>query len=58
MLTWLQKLKESNRETKLFLLTVCIYTAGVILPAIYCYARLDSVRSYHIPQKILESETK
>jgi len=42
MLTWLQKLKESNRETRLFLFTAFIYVAAVAVPVLYCYLRLGA----------------
>lgn len=50
MLARLRKFAASNRETKLFLFTAILYTAGVLIPVIYCYARLDYVRSYEVPQ--------
>lgn len=56
MLSWLQKLRNSNPETKQFVFMVCIFTAGVIVPVAYCFMRLDYVRSYDIPEKVLESQ--
>lgn len=54
MMTWLQKIKESNKETRLFVFTVILYTAAVILPTFYCYLRLDYVRSYDTTTKAVE----
>lgn len=51
MMDWLEKLKKSHRETKLLVFMVFIYTAGVIVPAVYCYARLN------VPREITKEET-
>jgi hypothetical protein len=55
MLSWIRKYRESTRETRLFVLTSILYTAAIILPAIYCYARLDFVRSYDTSAKAAET---
>lgn len=52
MLKWLNFLKNSDRETKLFIVTVILYTSAVMIPVIYCYARLDFVRSYETTQEV------
>lgn len=41
-------IKGSNRHTKTFVFMALVYTLPVILTAVYCYARLDFVRSYDI----------
>jgi len=46
MLKWFQKLKGADRATKLFYMTLILYSAAVVLPNLYCYLRLDFVRSY------------
>lgn len=40
------ELKEASSHTVMFILNAAAYTLLVVLTAIYCYARLDFVRSY------------
>jgi hypothetical protein len=56
MLKWFRKFRTASRETKLFIFTSFIWTAVTVLPTIYCYARLDYVRSYDTSQKASESQ--
>jgi hypothetical protein len=43
---WIQKFKNSSRQTKWFILNWSIYGTLLIATASYCYMRLDYVRSY------------
>lgn len=42
---WIETVKNCDRETKVFYLNAFVYTAVLVLTTIYCYARLDYVRS-------------
>ena len=48
MPSWIRDFFASSRMTKLLLLNLFLFGAGTILTGIYCYARLDYVRSYQI----------
>jgi hypothetical protein len=49
MLNWLRKYNESSSQTKYFVLNWAIYGLAIIITTVYCYARLDFVRSYRAP---------
>lgn len=44
--SWISAFNEADRETKWFVLNWALYGFIIIVTAIYCYARLDFVRSY------------
>lgn len=46
MLKWIEDFKNANSKTKSFVLNCIIYSLVIIVTSIYCYARLDFVRSY------------
>jgi hypothetical protein len=46
MMTWISQFIHSSRETKWYFLNWFIYGILIILTTIYCYMRLDFVRSY------------
>lgn len=50
MLNWIISYKNSSRQTKFFALTWFVYGIAIIITTIYCYARLDYVRSYKTPK--------
>ena len=50
MLKWVRQLSEASYETKMFALNWAIYLILIIVTTVYCYARLDYVRSYAKPQ--------
>ncbi len=56
MLKWFQKYRMAGRETKLFIATSILWTLAVILPGIFCYARLDFVRSGQPPVTSIEKQ--
>jgi len=46
MLTWIKSFKQSSYQTKWFIFNAILHGSIIILTAIYCYARLDFVRSH------------
>lgn len=48
LLKWLKDFSSSTRQTKLFVLNCVLYTLLIVGTTIYCYARLDFVRSYKV----------
>lgn len=53
MIKWIREFKEADSKTKYFAFNWAIYGIALIASTIYCYARLDSVRSGK-PQKAHE----
>jgi hypothetical protein len=49
MIKWLRQYNEANAQIKYFALNWLIYGLAIIITTIYCYARLDFVRSYRTP---------
>jgi hypothetical protein len=45
MLNWIREFKEATAQTKYFVLTWAVYGIAIIASTVYCYARLDYVRS-------------
>ncbi len=54
MLEWLKSFKQSSLKTKSFIFNSALHGSIIILTAIYCYARLDSVRSHKNVAKVQE----
>lgn len=52
MITWLKRYNEANSQTKYFILNGLVYGLAVIITTVYCYGRLDFVRSYQAPATI------
>lgn len=46
MMTWIQQFRRANPKTRWFIFNWAIYILLMIVTTIYCYARLDYVRSY------------
>ncbi|KAF3361827.1 hypothetical protein PHSC3_001593 [Chlamydiales bacterium STE3] len=46
MLRWFKQFTKAKRETKWFILNWAVYIILLIATTLYCYARLDYVRSY------------
>jgi hypothetical protein len=46
MLNWIKNFKKSTGSTKAFWIVNFIFMLSIILTTLYCYARLDYVRSY------------
>ncbi|MEI8365987.1 MAG: hypothetical protein WCF65_06180 [Parachlamydiaceae bacterium] len=49
MFKWLTSYNKSTTQTKYFVLNWLIYGLALIITTIYCYARMDFVRSYRTP---------
>lgn len=49
MFQWYRQFKNANSETKWFILNWAVYGLAIIITTVYCYARLDFVRSYKTP---------
>lgn len=45
MFKWIEQYREANPQTKYFVLNWLIYGIAIIVTTIYCYGRLDFVRS-------------
>jgi hypothetical protein len=46
MFKWLRDYNNASGQTKVFILNWLVYGLAIILTTVYCYARLDFVRSY------------
>lgn len=57
MFAWLKEYGEANPQTKYFVLNALIYGLAIIITTLYCYGRLDFVRSYRTPS-VVETEEK
>lgn len=57
MLEWLKEYGEASPQTKYFVLNGLVYGLAIIITTVYCYGRLDFVRSYRTPG-VVESEQK
>lgn len=49
MLQWIRRYNNANRQIKFFILNWLVYGLALIITTVYCYARLDFVRSYAKP---------
>jgi hypothetical protein len=50
MVQWYRDFKGASARTKWFILTTAIFSIVIVATTIYCYARLDYVRSYKTEQ--------
>ena len=57
MFEWLREYTEANPQTRYFVLNGLIYGLAIIITTLYCYGRLDFVRSYRTPS-VMEAEQK
>lgn len=57
MFKWIEDYKNASSKTKSFVLNCIIYSLVIIVSVIYCYARLDFVRSYDKNKVEVESES-
>lgn len=46
---WIRQYNQATSQTKYFVLNWLIYGLAILITTIYCYARLDFVRSYKTP---------
>lgn len=49
MFQWLREYDGSTAQTKYFVLNGLVYGLAIIITTVYCYGRLDFVRSYPTP---------
>lgn len=52
MSNWIEEYNESSTKTKWFIFNWAIYGLALLITTLYCYARLDYVRSYRSPAAI------
>ena len=60
MLKWLTQYRRAHPQTQYFIMMFLFYGVMLIASTIYCYARLDYVRSYktsspHVEKKMTET---
>jgi len=46
MSSWIKQFNAASRDTKLLIVTLALFSFGIVFTTLYCYARLDYVRSY------------
>lgn len=46
MLKWWRQYQQASSATKVFILITLTFGLSIVITTIYCYARLDYVRSY------------
>lgn len=49
MFKWLKQYQAASPQTKYFIFNWIIYGLAIIITTVYCYGRLDFVRSYKTP---------
>lgn len=57
MFKWIRAFKEADRKTQYFALNWLLYTLAIVVTTLYCYARLDFVRS-GMPLKKAHEDTR
>lgn len=57
MFEWLKEYSAATSQTKFFFLNGLIYGLAILITSLYCYGRLDFVRSYRTPS-VAEAEQK
>jgi hypothetical protein len=57
MFTWISKIKKWDSSTLIFAFVTLIFVSPIVLTGVYCYLRLDFVRSYDkTPEITIESK--
>jgi len=51
---WFEMMRNADRKTQSFILNAIVYGSILIISTIYCYARLDYVRS--LPKKTVDEQ--
>ena len=46
MNNWLKQYSNASSQTKYFILNWVVYSLAMLITTVYCYGRLDFVRSY------------
>jgi hypothetical protein len=49
MIRFIKQWQSSSRETKWFVLSILVYLGMIVVTGIWCYARLDFVRTGPLP---------
>lgn len=57
MFRWLKLYNDASAQTKVFVLNWLVYGLAILITTVYCYARLDFVRSYRTPA-VIEAQQK
>ena len=57
MFQMLREYNEANPQTKYFVLNALVYGLAILITTLYCYGRLDYVRSYRTPS-VTETQQK
>lgn len=50
MFKWLEDWNEASPQTKYFIITVLVFSLVIIVSVVYCFARLDFVRTQSAQQ--------
>lgn len=58
MQQWMKRYNEATPQTKFFVWNAVIYSLAILITTIYCYGRLDFVRSYPSPSTIKAESQK
>jgi len=58
MLQWIQNFRNASPQTKFFIFNWVVYGFMIVATMIYCYARLDYVRSYKMTKSESSSSNK
>lgn len=58
MFQWVKNFRDSSSLTKNAIIALVIWATPVVLMTLYCYARLDFVRSYDTTKSVEHSISK
>lgn len=58
MLQWLKPFNESSYQIKMFAFIAVIFGLSIVVTTIYCYARLDYVRSYNTTTPLKKTDIR
>lgn len=50
MFKWIRLYNNANPQIKIFIFNAVVYFTVIVITTIYCYGRLDFVRSYPSPK--------
>lgn len=52
MIRWIRQFQNASSQTKYLVLNWVVYGLALIASTLYCYARLDYVRSYKATEQV------
>lgn len=59
MFKWIEEYQQANPQIKFFVINWVIYSIAILVTTVYCYARLDFVRSNRAsPPSSVEDSTE